>query len=594
MIRFLLLTLTLTVFLRTAAADQDYKQEPEYLALRDSMHHTFNDGDSVRFFPAVKALQDYLLKKGDLHAYYTQRCNEIVFEMNQRKVFEAYMLGRQLSLELREKGLDSEMYMAYNMLGHINRLCGNKKAAKRNFYTVIGMMEKYGYYESMPPIFMNIVNVEMNDNPEEAMALLDRAKEIAEKYSPERVFDIDTRRTVSYYSTGEMDKFLEGYKAYKKGVEEGKSSVHGRSLEVYYLASQGKTDEAIALAREELGDESDDAITEIYEKAGRWKEAFEAQRKAYAVNDSVNNVALANSMQGIRDQLTINDMEHKSARNRLIALIAGVILLVMLIMAQLYIVFSRRRHMKQLNAAYQHALESDKMKTRFIQNVSHEVRTPLNIISGFSQVIADPSLTESVEERQNMAAMMQKSAQQITNLIDEIIGLSLIESSTTVVKDDIVKVNQLLENVVADFEDAVPPQVALRVDSELEPDFSFATNKNMLYRIISALTDNAIKNTEKGGVTLKARTVAQTLLITVEDTGCGIPADQAEHIFERFVKLDSFKQGIGLGLPLSRKLAEQLGGLVTLDTNYTPGARFVVTLPFEPIDPTTPIKPNKK
>ena len=594
MIRFLLLTLTLTVFLRTAAADQDYKQEPEYLALRDSMHHTFNDGDSVRFFPAVKALQDYLLKKGDLHAYYTQRCNEIVFDMNQRKVFEAYMLGRQLSLELREKGLDSEMYMAYNMLGHINRLCGNKKAAKRNFYTVIGMMEKYGYYESMPPIFMNIVNVEMNDNPEEAMALLDRAKEIAEKYSPERVFDIDTRRTVSYYSTGEMDKFLEGYKAYKKGVEEGKSSVHGRSLEVYYLASQGKTDEAVALAREELGDESDEAITEIYEKAGRWKEAFEAQRRAYAVNDSVNNVALANSMQGIRDQLTINDMEHKSARNRLIALIAGVILLVMLFMAQLYIVFSRRRHMKQLNAAYQHALESDKMKTRFIQNVSHEVRTPLNIISGFSQVIADPSLTESVEERQNMAAMMQKSAQQITNLIDEIIGLSLIESSTTVVKDDIVKVNQLLESVVADYEDAVPPQVALRVDSELEPDFSFATNKNMLYRIISALTDNAIKNTEKGGVTLKARTVAQTLLITVEDTGCGIPADQAEHIFERFVKLDSFKQGIGLGLPLSRKLAEQLGGLVTLDTNYTPGARFVVTLPFEPIDPTTPIKPNKK
>ena len=594
MIRFLLLTLTLTVFLRTAAADQDYKQEPEYLALRDSMHHAFNDGDSVRFFPAVKALQDYLLKKGDLHAYYTQRCNEIVFEMNQRKVFEAYMLGRQLSLELREKGLDSEMYMAYNMLGHINRLCGNKKAAKRNFYTVIGMMEKYGYYESMPPIYMNIVNVEINDDHEEAMRLLDKAKEIAEKYSPERVFDIETRRTVSYYTAGEMDKFLEGYKAYKKGVEEGKSSVHGRSLEVYYLASQGKTDEAVAMAREELEDESEEAISEIYEKAGRWKEAFEAQRRAYAANDSVNNVALANSMQGIRDQLTINDMEQKSARNRLIALIAGVILLVLLIMAQIYIVLSRRRHLRQLNAAYQHALESDKMKTRFIQNVSHEVRTPLNIIAGFSQVIADPSLTESVEERQNMASMMQKSAQQITNLIDEIIGLSLIETSTNVVKDDIVKVNQLLESVVAEYEDTVPSKVALRIDSELEPDFCFATNKNMLHRILGALTDNAIKNTEKGNITLKAKTVAQTLLISVEDTGCGIPADQAENIFERFVKLDSFKQGIGLGLPLSRKLAEQLGGLVTLDTTYYLGARFVVTLPFEPIDPTTPIKPNKK
>jgi signal transduction histidine kinase len=237
--------------------------------------------------------------------------------------------------------------------------------------------------------------------------------------------------------------------------------------------------------------------------------------------------------------------------------------------------------MKQLSKAYNQALEADKMKTRFIQNVSHEVRTPLNIISGFSQVIADPTLTESDEERQHMASMMQRSALQITNLIDEILGLSLIESSTNVVKNDVIKLNQLLESIVTEHEDAAPPQVALRVASELDPNFAIKTNKNMLYRILSALTDNALKNTEKGSVTLMARTVAQTLILAVEDTGCGVPKDQAEHIFERFVKLDSFKQGIGLGLPLSRKLAEQLGGIVTLDTSYHPGARFVVTLPFE-------------
>ena len=220
------------------------------------------------------------------------------------------------------------------------------------------------------------------------------------------------------------------------------------------------------------------------------------------------------------------------------------------------------------------------MKTRFIQNVSHEVRTPLNIISGFSQVIADPTLTESVEERQHMASMMQKSAMQITDLIDEILGLSLIESSATIAKEDVVHVNQLLQTIVKEHQETAPP-IDLRVDSQLDPEFAIKTNRNMLSRIIHALTDNALKNTEKGSVTLKAKTVAQTLILTVEDTGCGIPADQAEHIFERFVKLDSFKQGIGLGLPLSRKLAEQLGGIITLDTSYSPGARFVVTLPFE-------------
>ena len=583
MTRVLLLTLTLTVFLHTTALAQDYKDEPEYKALREAMNRTFNEGDSAKFFPAVKALQDYLLAKQDVHGYYNQRCNEIVFLMNRQKIYEAYKLARQLSAELREKKLDKEMYMAYNMQGHINRICGNRDAARESFLKVIQLMEQEGYWENMPPIYMNIVNVEMGDNPQEALELLARAKEIAEKYAPERVFDIDTRRTIAYYNDGDMPAFLKGYKAYKEGEQEGKTSVHGRMLEVYFLASQGKTDEAVKMAQEEFNEDGYDAITQIYQKAGRWEEAFNAQRKAFEATDSVHNVVLSNNMQGIRDELLVYDAEREVARNRLITLSIIVCLLGVLVGLLAYLFNTRRRHLAQLNTAYQHALESDKMKTCFIQNVSHEVRTPLNIISGFSQVIADPSLTKSDEERQNMATMMQKSAQQITNLIDEIIGLSLIESSTTVVKDDIVKVNQLLESVVTDYEDSVSPQVALRVDSELEPDFSIATNKNMLYRIVGALTDNAIKYTEKGSVTLKARTVAQTLLLTVEDTGCGIPADQAEHIFERFVKLDSFKQGIGLGLPLSRKLAEQLGGIVTLDTTYYLGARFVVTLPFEPI-----------
>ena len=581
MVRSLLLALTLTVCLQTAAGAGDYRQKPEYIALRDSMHHAFNDGDSVRFFPALKALQDYLLKQGDTHAYYTQRCNEIIFEMNRRKIFEAYMLGRVLSMELTEKKLDKEMYMAYNMLGHINTICGNKKAAKRNFYRVIELMEKYGYFESMPPIYMNLVNVEMDENPKEAFELLDKAKEIAEMYSPERVFDIETRRAVSYYNSGDMAKFLEGYKAYKEGVNEGKSSVHGRTMEIYYLASQGECDKAVKMAKEELGDDSDDIITTIYEKAGRWEEAYKSLRQAYTANDSVNNVALANSMMGIRDQLAINDLENKSTRNRFIALSIVILLLGLLVAALLYIMFSRRRHMRQLSKAYQKALEADKIKTSFIQNVSHEVRTPLNIISGFSQVIANPELTESDEERQHMAEMMQQSASQITDLIDEIIGLSFIETSTMAVRDDIIKVNEQLETIVANYQESVPPTVTLKVESELEADYNFATNKGMLTRIVSALIDNAIKYTDKGSIVVKASAFARALTIAVEDTGCGIPAKEAENIFGRFVKLDSFKQGIGLGLPLSRKLAEQLGGTVTLDTSYSPGARFVVTLPIQ-------------
>jgi len=576
---YLLLTLTLCCAIRIAAA-VDYTTDKVYQALRDSMNHAFNDGDSARFFPAVKKLESYLQKQNDIHGYYTQRCNEMVFLLNQQKIFEAYMKGRELSIELREKNLENEMYMAYNMLGHINRICGNKIAAKRNFYRALDLMEQQGYYENMPPIYMNIVNVEMGDNPQEAMELLSKAKEIAEKYAPERVFDIETRRTVSYYNAGDIPKFLEGYKAYKEGVKEGKSSVHGRTMEVYYLASQGEIDKAIELAKEELGDDGEEIITLLYEKSGRWKEAYENLRKSSITNDSVNNVALANSMMGIRDQLAMNDMENKSSRNRLIALTIGFVLLTLLVMAQVYIVLSRRKHLKEMQKAYRRAAESEKMKAAFIQNITHEVRTPLNIISGFSQVIADPELTDSVEERQYMSEMMQKSAHQITSLIDEIIGLSLIESTDKMRRDDTPYINRMLRQTIQEYEAIANKGVAIRLESSLDDDFTLKTNENMLKRIVSALLENAVKFTEMGSIFVNASQVGNQLQIAVEDTGCGIPESEVEHIFDRFVKLDSFKEGIGLGLPLSRKLAQQLDGNVTLDTTYTEGARFVVTIPI--------------
>jgi len=582
--RYIIL-LAIIIFLGTgsAKADVDYKNDKKYLELRDSMHHAFNDADSTRFYPAVKNLENYLLAQNDLHAYYTQRCNEIIFQLNRQKIYEAYVLGRDLSMELREKKLDKEMYMAYNMLGHLNRYCGNKEAARRNFRHVIEEMEKYGYYESIPPIYMNLVNVEIDENPELARQLLEKALEIAQKYSPERVFDIETRKTLSYFNSGDIDKFLEGYQAYRKGVEEGKSSVHGRSMEVYYLACTGKIEDAIVMAKKELGEESNSAITMIYETAGRWKEAYESLRKETAEKDSANNVVLINSMAGVREQLTLHDVEKKSSRNRTIALTIGLFLLSLLVGALTYIVFNRRKHLKELKIAYDHALESDKMKSAFIQNVSHEVRTPLNIISGFAQIIADPELTHHTEERKHMAQMMQKNCHKITSLIDEMLELSLSESSEEAVKEDHVEVNDMLRDLLQENQSLANQNTQLTFETTISDNFMVTTNENMLKRAVGVLVDNAIKNTEQGTITLKASAFGVQLILAVEDTGNGIPAEEAEHIFERFVKLDAFKEGLGLGLPLCRTLVKRLGGNVLLDKTFKgPGARFVITLPLDP------------
>ena len=577
-LRRILLIATLIVATAETAASADHKNDAKYKVLRDSMTHAFNDGDSARFYTHLTNLQNYLLGQNDLHGYYTQRCNDIIFEMNRQKIFEAYTKAAELSKELREKKLDKEMYMAVNMMGHINKYCGNKEAAKKCWYEVIDMMEKNGYYESIPPIYMNIINVALDDDAQEALDLMDKAKEIAQKYSPERVFDIETRKTLTYYNSGDIPKFLEGYKAYKEGEKKGHSSVHGRSMETYYLAATGRVDEAIEYAKREMGDEGADAIPLIYERAGRWEEAYKAFKKESLASDSIDNVVITNSMQGIQDQIKLYEAEKKSAMDRTYAMLGAIFLLTLLIVALIYIVQTRKKHMQELRKAYKKAMESEKMKTAFIQNVTHEVRTPLNIITGFAQVIASPELAGNSEERQHISKMMQKSTRQVTVLMDEIIGLSLIDSTDQMNKNDEPKINDMLRGLQAEYKDYVTEETEIKLETELDDDFKLKTNENMLRRIMACLMENAAKYTTKGIITLRAKTENNLLKLTVEDTGSGIPAEEAERIFDRFVKLDSFKEGIGLGLPLSRRLAEQLGGNVELGATDTGGGRCIVAL----------------
>ena len=563
-------------------AANDYKETPEYFALRDSMHHAFNAGDSARFFYHVKNLEDFLYEKDDLHAYYTQRCNEIVFLLNRQNVVEAYKLATTLSQELLQRKLDNEMYMAYNMMGHIYNYSGNLENAKQCFWEVIHRMEKAGYHESIPPIYMNLVNVEMSLNhTAEAMRLLDKAVEIAAKASPQRLFDIETRRTLLYYSINDMDKFNEGYQAYKEGVKKGFSSVHGRELDVYHTAEQGRIDEAVNMAMRDLSStESYEVITKIYERAGLWQKAYETLKLENKTSDSINTIILSNSMQGIQDEMKIHEADRKASRYFIIGLIAAIVLLSLLLLAMSYIYNSRRRHMRQLERAYQHALESDKMKAAFIQNISHEIRTPLNIINGYAQVLSSPSFHLSDQERKEISHTMMRNTDVITRLVNETLELSSMESESGADKKDKVQLHRLIGDITHDHQQLTDHQLQINYISSLSPDFEIMTSEVLLRRIVDTLIDNAIKNTTKGSITIRTAVSDDILTISIEDTGTGIPEGEEEHIFERFVKLDDFKKGLGLGLPLCRTLCKRLGGNVTLDKDYQPGARFVVTLPL--------------
>lgn len=233
---------------------------------------------------------------------------------------------------------------------------------------------------------------------------------------------------------------------------------------------------------------------------------------------------------------------------------------------------------KELKLALDKAQESDRLKTAFIRNISHEVRTPLNAINGFSQLLCSSDFELSQEERQDMKDRISKNAETLTDIFSEVLEMSEGESLHSLSDVD---VNTLCREMIEEQKKVNEKGLDIRYASSLPDDFKVHTNEPNVRLILRHLLNNAVKFTEKGGVTLKCEVIGQQLVMSVADTGIGIEPDNRERIFDNFVKLDDYADGVGLGLPLSRRLARLLGGDVTYDYGYTGGARFLFTLPIK-------------
>ena len=221
------------------------------------------------------------------------------------------------------------------------------------------------------------------------------------------------------------------------------------------------------------------------------------------------------------------------------------------------------------------------MKSVFIKSMSHEVRTPLNAVAGFAQVICSPDYCLSDSEKRDMQARISNNVDQIANIINDLLELSKTESEYLVEECDKtdVWVNIIGRAVVKEVEGRQNTDTKLRFETELADDFKIRTNSYRLKNALKHLVDNAVKFTKQGYVELRCECKDGHVLFIVTDTGCGIKKEDQERIFEVFQKGDDFKVGVGLGLPISRRLINSLGGDVTLDTSYTEGARFIISIP---------------
>lgn len=237
----------------------------------------------------------------------------------------------------------------------------------------------------------------------------------------------------------------------------------------------------------------------------------------------------------------------------------------------------------QLIEATARAEESSKMKTHFIQQISHEIRTPLNILSGFTQILTTPDLELGENEKKQIANDIVTNTERITGLVNKMLELSDANSRNVIERTDKVSPNKIVSEAIVKSMIADSP--SLTFDLEMQPEvekIQLKTNMQAAVRALTLLLDNARKFSAKSAdqrVKLHVEALPSSVQFAIEDNGIGVPAKEAEHIFDEFVQLDTYYEGTGIGLTVARSMARRMGGDIQLDTDFNPGARFVMTLP---------------
>lgn len=228
---------------------------------------------------------------------------------------------------------------------------------------------------------------------------------------------------------------------------------------------------------------------------------------------------------------------------------------------------------EELRKAKEVAEQSNWLKTMFIQNMSHEIRTPLNSIVGFSGVLVD--MLDEKEDIGQYVALIESNSKLLLKLVGDILDISILDSEVEI-KHNAVDVNACCQTSIDAAGASFDPGVRLIFEPACD-ELIINSNYNYIVQVLDNLLGNASKFTHEGSVTLayEVKKEENQLIFTVTDTGIGIPVEEQERVFERFVKLDNFSQGAGLGLSICRIVAERLGGYLRIDKGYTQGTRVI-------------------
>ena len=327
-----------------------------------------------------------------------------------------------------------------------------------------------------------------------------------------------------------------------------------------------------------------EASREVEER--NYEEAARTYVKLIEKGDSLFRVYAIDRVEDMREKYSIDELElqNNAQQNHLWKLIFIIILflVILILVGFLYLGKERRKLIQskdELLKAKTQAEESVRNKSLFLSNMSHEIKTPLNALAGFSEVLITPGIDEATRIQCN--DVIQVNSELLLKLISDVVDISCLDVANMQFSIAPVEVVGLSRNVVKMLENIKQTAADVRFETEI-PSLVIETDQCRLQQLLINLLVNATKFTKEGSIILALRTDENGFAeFSVADTGCGIPLDKQGAIFGRFEKLNEGMQGTGLGLSICKLIINRLGGEIWVDPAYTSGARLAFTHPLK-------------
>lgn len=370
-------------------------------------------------------------------------------------------------------------------------------------------------------------------------------------------------------------------------------------IDARYLVATGEHEAALTAYNDFLQTEYARINHNIYKEAllekadllvkmGNKEEAYGQYGKVFSYIKTSFEKNYPKEIDRLCTRFQADQLAYQNERDRIVSMrfyLAGIIVSVLFLIFLLVLgwkkIFRLKRSQMRQEAMKEKAVQAIQRKNMFLSNMSHEVRTPLNAIVGFSAVLTDEDESFDDESRREFSEIIKVNSFQLLKLINDILDFSDFENDNitfNIRTHDAVKLcNEVVETVMASRK----LEVEMRFDTDLSV-LMLDTDDARLRQVLINLLVNATKFTEQGSIVLELKMAdAGTTLFSVTDTGCGIPPEKQHLIFERFEKLNDFVQGSGLGLSICQLIVKYMNGKLWVDSGYTRGARFCFTHPLK-------------